>query len=81
MTMTADPTSPALAIRLSEREQRAFALYASGRTMREVAEEMGVGETTAQTYIKRIRRKYAAHGLHLANKIDIYRAAQSAGLI
>ena len=68
-------------VRLSEREKRAFALYASGRTMFEVAQDMGVSETTAQTYIKRIRRKYVAAGAHLGNKIEIYRAAQAAGLL
>ena len=68
-------------VRLSAREMRAFALYASGRTMCEVAEDMGVSETTAQTYIKRIRRKYVAAGAHLSNKIEIYRAAQAAGLL
>ena len=30
--------------------------------MCEVAEDMGVSEATAQTYIKRIRRKYVAAG-------------------
>ncbi|CAB4921871.1 unannotated protein [freshwater metagenome] len=68
-------------VRLSAREMRAFALYASGRTMCEVAEDMGVSEATAQTYIKRIRRKYVAAGAHLSNKIEIYRAAQAAGLL
>jgi DNA-binding CsgD family transcriptional regulator len=83
--MTATTQAPLVGtfptVRLSAREMRAFALYASGRTMCEVAEDMGVSETTAQTYIKRIRRKYVAAGAHLSNKIEIYRAAQAAGLL
>ena len=85
MTTTAPVAANASAtfpeVSLSQREKVAFALYASGHTMGDVAEAMGVGETSVQTYIKRIRKKYLAVGVHLANKVDLYRAAQAAGLL
>lgn len=68
-------------VSLSARERIAFALYASGYTMSEVAARMEVGETSVQTYIKRVRRKYLDAGVHLANKVDLHRAARAAALI
>ena len=77
--MALDATYPEVA--LSARESTAFSLYASGLTLSDVAIQMGVGETSVQTYIKRVRKKYLAAGTHLANKVEMYRAAQSAGLV
>ncbi len=58
---------------LGRQEQRALALYASGRAIREVASEMGTTEETVKSYIKRGRRKYREIGVDLGTKILLRR--------
>jgi two-component system uhpT operon response regulator UhpA len=55
--------------KLGEREQHALALYASGRTIKEVAVGMGTTEETVKSYIKRGRRKYRKVGVDVSSKI------------
>jgi DNA-binding NarL/FixJ family response regulator len=54
--------------RLGEQERRALAIYATGRTIRDVADEMGTTEETVKSYIKRARRKYREVGVELGNR-------------
>jgi DNA-binding NarL/FixJ family response regulator len=54
---------------LGRREMRALVLYASGRTIKEVAREMETTEETVKSYIKRGRRKYRESGVDLGSKI------------
>jgi DNA-binding NarL/FixJ family response regulator len=56
---------------LGKREQRALVLYASGRTIREVAEAMETTDETVKSYIKRARRKYRDVGTDLGSKIKL----------
>ncbi len=56
---------------LGKREQRALVLYASGRTIKEVAAAMGTTEETVKSYIKRGRRKYREAGIDLGTKIRL----------
>ncbi|MEO6944246.1 MAG: response regulator transcription factor [Lacisediminihabitans sp.] len=56
---------------LGKREQRALVLYASGRTIKEVAAAMGTTEETVKSYIKRARRKYRESGIDLGTKIRL----------
>lgn len=56
---------------LGKREQRALVLYASGRTIREVAAAMNTTEETVKSYIKRARRKYRDVGTDLSSKIKL----------
>jgi DNA-binding NarL/FixJ family response regulator len=58
---------------LGKQEHRALALYASGRSIREVANDMGTTEETVKSYIKRGRRKYRDIGLDLGTKILLRR--------
>jgi DNA-binding NarL/FixJ family response regulator len=58
---------------LGKQEQRALALYATGRPIREVAIEMGTTEETVKSYIKRGRRKYREIGIDLGTKILLRR--------
>ena len=74
-----DEESPAVA--LSEREQMAMVLYASGLTIDAVARRMGVKPSSAQEYIKRVRVKYSRAGTPLRTKTEIYRRARDEGLV
>jgi two-component system uhpT operon response regulator UhpA len=56
---------------LGKREQRALVLYASGRTIKEVAAAMATTEETVKSYIKRARRKYRDAGTDLGTKIRL----------
>jgi DNA-binding CsgD family transcriptional regulator len=66
---------------LTTQELKALSLYGSGLTSYSAARRMGVGEETLKTYIKRIRRKYAAAGVPLESKIDLYRLTCDLGLL
>lgn len=54
---------------LGKQEYRALVLYASGRSIREVASDMHTTEETVKSYIKRGRRKYRELGIDLGTKI------------
>ncbi|MEO7122996.1 MAG: response regulator transcription factor [Lacisediminihabitans sp.] len=56
---------------LGRREQRALVLYASGRTIKEVASAMETTDETVKSYIKRARRKYRIAGTDLGSKIKL----------
>jgi two-component system uhpT operon response regulator UhpA len=58
---------------LGKQEHRALMLYASGRSIREVAIDMGTTEETVKSYIKRGRRKYREIGVDLGTKILLRR--------
>ena len=58
---------------LGRQELRAIMLYASGRSIREVAGDMGTTEETVKSYIKRARRKYRDIGVDLGTKILLRR--------
>ncbi len=58
---------------LGRQELRAIMLYASGRSIREVAGDMGTTEETVKSYIKRGRRKYREIGIDLGTKILLRR--------
>lgn len=53
---------------LGPREQEAIALYATGRSILEVAEAMATTGETVKSYIKRARRKYRAVGVELGTR-------------
>lgn len=54
---------------LGRQEQRAMVLYASGRSIKEVAEAMGTTEETVKSYIKRARKKYRLIGADVGTKV------------
>ncbi|MCU1550613.1 MAG: DNA-binding response regulator [Glaciihabitans sp.] len=58
---------------LGRQEQRALILYASGRSIREVASEMNTTEETVKSYIKRGRRKYREIGVDVGTRILLRR--------
>lgn len=72
----ADPLADAVALAsddrppgLGAREQQAISLYATGRTIRQVAEEMLTTEETVKSYLKRARRKYRDAGIELGTRV------------
>jgi DNA-binding NarL/FixJ family response regulator len=71
--------APASSVQLSEQEQKALVLYASGLTMGSVARRMGVSEATVNEYIKRIRVKYSKAGTPVPTKVHLYQVAQTEG--
>lgn len=76
--MLADSSS---IVELSDQERRAMVLYASGLKMRSVARHMGVSESTAREYVRRLRTKYEKAGAPLPSKTELYRMAQREGLL
>jgi len=75
--LAADSERPAL----SDQEERALVLYASGLTLPDVAVALGVEAATAKTYIKRVKAKYAAAGRPVHSKLDLNRAAARDGFL
>ena len=72
-----DPERP----ELSEREQRALTLYASGLKLQSVARIMEVKPSTVKEYIERVRAKYAAVGRPAPTKVHLARVADEDGLL
>ncbi|GAA4816875.1 hypothetical protein ACFQ0K_08405 [Nocardioides caeni] len=66
---------------LSDQEERALVLYASGLTLDAVAEAIGVQKDTAKKYLSRVKAKYAAAGRDVRTKIDLNQAAQRDGYL
>lgn len=66
---------------LGKQEHRALVLYASGRSIKEVAAEMTTTEETIKSYIKRARRKYRTIGVDLGTKVLLRRHAIREGWI
>ncbi|HEY1530221.1 MAG TPA: response regulator transcription factor [Galbitalea sp.] len=58
---------------LGRQEQRALVLYASGRSIKEVAAEMDTTEETVKSYIKRARRKFRDVGVDVGTRILLRR--------
>jgi two-component system, NarL family, uhpT operon response regulator UhpA len=58
---------------LGRQEQRALVLYASGRSIKEVAAEMQTTEETVKSYIKRARRKFRDVGVDVGTRILLRR--------
>ncbi|WGY02481.1 MULTISPECIES: response regulator [unclassified Nocardioides] len=67
--------------RLSDQEERALVLYASGLTLDAVAEALGVKRDTVKKYIERVKAKYADVGRPVRTKIDLNREAIRDGLM
>ncbi|HET6153983.1 MAG TPA: response regulator [Marmoricola sp.] len=60
---------------LSDQEERALVLYASGLTLDAVASALGVKRDTAKTYLDRVKLKYAGVGRPVHSKVDLSRVA------
>lgn len=65
--------------RLSIQEERVLALYASGHTIAEVADRIGVRHDTARKYLNRVRDKFTAAGWPARSKLQLARIAWAEG--
>jgi two-component system, NarL family, uhpT operon response regulator UhpA len=54
---------------LGRQELKAIMLYSGGRSIKEVAEEMGTTPETVKSYIKRARRKYRQVGVDVGTRV------------
>ena len=61
--------------KLSDQEERALILYASGLTLAAVADSLGVKRDTAKTYLDRVKAKYSDVGRPVRSKVDLSRVA------
>ncbi|MCB0963693.1 MAG: response regulator transcription factor [Acidimicrobiales bacterium] len=66
---------------LSDQEERALVLYASGLTLDAVAEALCVKPDTAKTYLRRVKAKYAELGRPVRTKVDLNQVAVLDGFL
>ena len=66
---------------LSDQEERALILYASGLTLEAVADAMKIKPDTAKKYLNRVKLKYADAGRPVSTKIDLNEVARQDGLL
>jgi DNA-binding NarL/FixJ family response regulator len=64
---------------LGRQEERALVLYATGRSIREVASDMHTTEETVKSYIKRGRRKFRQVGIDIGTRILLRKHASQHG--
>jgi len=67
--------------KLSDQEERALVLYASGLTLDSVAAALGVKKDTAKKYLSRVKAKYAAAGRPVSTKLELNTVAQQDGYL
>jgi DNA-binding NarL/FixJ family response regulator len=67
--------------KLSEQEERALVLYASGLTLDAVADALHVKRDTAKTYLERVKAKYDAAGRPARTKVELARVAMADGYL
>lgn len=60
---------------LSAQEARVLELYASGMTIAEAAEAIGVRQDTARKYLSRVKQKYATVGRPARSKLELAQRA------
>lgn len=66
---------------LGRREREILHLYASGLPLKLVAEQLGIGYSTAKEYLDRIRAKYIEVGRPAPTKVDLLRRAVEDGIL
>jgi DNA-binding NarL/FixJ family response regulator len=72
---------PASSVTLSEQEQKALVLYASGLKLESVARRMNVAPSTVKSYLDRVRDKYREAGIEARTKTSLYKVARDEGLL
>ena len=72
---------PASSVTLSEQEQKALVLYASGLKLDSVARRMNVAPSTVKSYLDRVRDKYREAGIEARTKTSLYKVARDEGLL
>ncbi|GAB3123442.1 response regulator transcription factor [Glaciibacter psychrotolerans] len=67
--------------RLSAQERRVMALYGAGEPVKAVANQLGISEETAKSYLKRIREKYRLAGHDVGTKVALRKRAIRDGIL
>lgn len=67
--------------KLSDQEERALVLYASGLTLKAVAQSLGVKPDTAKKYLDRVRTKYSQSGREARTKLELNQRAVEDGYL
>lgn len=70
-----DPRRPTL----SDQEERALVLYASGVPIKTVARSIGVKDGTVKKYLQRVRAKYAEAGRPMTSRLEMSKIASEDG--
>ncbi|MFJ2551570.1 LuxR C-terminal-related transcriptional regulator [Microbacterium sp. NPDC087591] len=65
--------------RLSTQEARVLSLYATGLTIAQVADTMGIRHDTARKYLNRVRNKFTSAGRPARSKLDLAQIAWADG--
>jgi DNA-binding NarL/FixJ family response regulator len=65
--------------RLSAQEARVLSLYATGLTIAQVADTMGIRHDTARKYLNRVRNKFTSAGRPARSKLDLAQIAWADG--
>ncbi|MCF8529618.1 MAG: response regulator transcription factor [Aquiluna sp.] len=66
---------------LSAREREVLSLYASGMSLKQVAYELNIKQSSAKEHIDRVRVKYAKLGREAATKVDLFKRALEDGIL
>lgn len=66
---------------LSSREREVLSLYASGMSLKQVAYQLQIKQSSAKEHIDRVRVKYAKLGRQAATKVDLFKRAVEDGII
>jgi DNA-binding NarL/FixJ family response regulator len=66
---------------LSAREREVLSLYASGMSLKQVAYQLQIKQSSAKEHIDRVRVKYAKLGREAATKVDLFKRAIEDGIL
>ncbi|MFM2023854.1 MAG: hypothetical protein RIR89_1246 [Actinomycetota bacterium] len=80
-TATIDSDSSFKEASLSTREREVLSLYASGMSLKQVAFQLQIKQSSAKEHIDRVRVKYAKLGRQAATKVDLFKRAVEDGII
>lgn len=80
-TATIDSDATFKEASLSSREKEVLSLYASGMSLKQVAYQLQIKQSSAKEHIDRVRVKYAKLGRQAATKVDLFKRAVEDGII
>ena len=78
---TIDADSLFKEVNLSQREREVLSLYASGMSLKQVAYQLQIKQSSAKEHIDRVRVKYAKLGREAATKVDLFKRALEDGIL
>lgn len=76
-TLSSNDSAP----RLAEQERRVMAMYAQGKSIKNIAFDLNITEETTKSYLKRLREKYRNAGIDIGTKVALRKQAIFDGII